>query len=218
MNKLATLALALICAGAVANAQDVRRAKNDVSLMFSYNGIGASTAGSFMGGAGAQWYLADDVALRMGLGFGTTSTETVQGSTTTTVSGTLINLAPGFRLNLASNSNVVGYCGAQVMFGTGSTKTEISGNSNTVEGTQSSLGAGVFFGAEWFPWKNVSLGFEYGLGFMSMSGSDKNGDTEVDRPSTTGIYLGTPATISSNNNDLSISNSSVAITLSLFIN
>lgn len=217
MKKLATLALALVCAGVVAQAQEVRRSKNDLSLMFSYQGLGAATAGSFMGGAGAQWYLADDVALRLGLGFGTTSTETA-GASTTTTSGTLINLAPGFRLNIANNSNVVGYCGAQVMFGTGSTKTEISGNSNTVEGTQSALGAGVFFGAEWFPWKNVSFGFEYGLGFMSMSGSDKSGGSEVDRPSTTGIYLGTPASLTSSDGDLSISNSSVAITLSLFIN
>jgi len=216
MNRVLLLAVSMVAFAVSASAQDVRKAKDDMAFLFSYNGIGSSSVGAYAGGVGAQWYLANDLALRLGLGFGTSSTEN-PGPVKTTVSGTAISLSPGVRLNVASNSNIVGYVGGQVSFGTTSTKTEVEGSTNNPENSGSNLGVGVFFGSEWFPTKNLSLGFEYGLGFMSTSTSAKVGDTSSDGPSTSSIYLGTPASLGGGNTP-SISVGNVAITVALYFN
>ncbi len=218
MKRFGSLALALIAVTAIAGAQDVRKSQGDLAFLFAYNGIGSSTVGAFNGGVGAQWYLSNDMALRLGLGFGTSSIETPAGGTnTSTLSGTAISLAPGIRMNIASNSNVVGYVGGQVMFGTTSTKSEVTGSTNTPETSATNLGVGLFFGAEWFPTKNISLGMEYGLGFMSSSSSSSAGGTTTDGPSTSSIYLGTPASITGGATP-GVAIGSVAITAAFYFN
>lgn len=218
MKVFVSLVLAACAIATTAMAQDVRKAQGDAAFLFSYNGLGSSTVGAYNGGVGGQWYLSNDMALRFGLGFGTTSTESGAEGSKTTVSGTAISLAPGIRMNIASNSNVVGYVGGQVMFGSGSTKSEREGSTNTAEASSSNLGVGVFFGAEWFPTKNISLGMEYGLGFMSSSSSTTTAGTKTDGPSTTGIYLGTPASLVGTGNNLGVAVGNVAITAAFYFN
>ncbi|HRK04628.1 MAG TPA: outer membrane beta-barrel protein [Chlorobiota bacterium] len=218
MKRIVSLLLVVVAAGSVAVAQDVRNQKNDFGLLFTLNGLDNLSAGEYNGGAGAQWYLANDVALRFGLGFATASQGDNQDPETT-VSGTAINISPGVRFNLANNSNVVGYVGGQVMFGMASTKAETSGNNNTEETSSTGIGVGAFLGAEWFPWKNVSLSVEYGLGFMTSSSTAKSGDTEADGPSNTSIYLGAPSGILvTNGNDATIIVAPLSFTLSFYIN
>lgn len=217
MKRIVSLLLVVVAAGSVAVAQDVRNQKNDFGLLFTLNGLGNLTAGEYNGGAGAQWYLGDDVALRFGLGFANSSIGN-NADPETTVSGTAINLAPGVRFNLANNSNVIGYVGGQVMFGMGSSSTETSGSNNTSESSSTGIGVGAFLGAEWFPWKNVSLSVEYGLGFMTSSSTSKVGDTETDGPSTTSIFLGAPSSLLIDDGNSSILVAPLSFTLSFYIN
>jgi len=221
MKGFASLVLAFVAATAIAGAQDVRKSQGDVAFLFAYNGLGSSTVGAYNGGVGGQFYLADDMALRVGLGFGTTSTESGADGSKTTISGTAISISPGVRMNIASNSNVVGYVGGQVMFGMNSVGSEREGSNASTTNSASSLGVGLFFGAEWFPTKNISLGMEYGLGFMSGSSSttikdNAGAETKSDGPSTSGIYLGTPASLVGTNNAIAIG--SVAITAAFYFN
>lgn len=217
MKRIVSFLLVVVAAGSFAVAQDVRNQKNDFGLLFTLNGLGNLTAGEYNGGAGAQWYVADDVAIRLGLGFANASIGN-NADPETTVSGTAVNLAPGVRFNLANNSNVIGYVGGQLMFGMGSSKTETSGNSNTTESSSTGIGVGAFLGAEWFPWKNVSISVEYGLGFMTSSSTSKSGSTESDGPTTTSIYLGAPSSLLLEGNNSSIVVAPLSFTLSFYIN
>jgi hypothetical protein len=62
--------------------------------------------------------------------------------------------------------------------------------------TSTTFGVGVFVGAEWFAWDNISLAAEYRLGFSTSSGKTEIGvpapgtGTSFDSPSTTSIGLG----------------------------
>ena len=193
MNRLATLAVIMLLACSVSFAQGestVRRTSGSTALLFTLNGLSNLGGGNFMGGFGINHFLSNDVALRAGLGFGMNSETSGTGTSEQKNSTTTINLAPGIRFNLANNNNVAMYVGGQVMFGTSSTSTTVGG---TDAGSTSStnIGVGAFAGAEWFPWNNVSLGLEYGLGFSTSSSSAKNAaGVESDGPTTTSIGLG----------------------------
>lgn len=214
MKRLIVVVLALVCAGSMMYAQDVRRSKNDLGMLFTLNGLGNLSGGAYNGGVGAQWYVADDMALRLGLGFASMKNEDKSGAVTRTETNTLVSVNPGFRLNLAHNSNVVGYAGVQAMIGMSSGKVEAGG---TTELTGTTVGGGIFLGAEWFPWKNVSLGLEYGLGFMSSSSKTKIGSNETDGPTVTTIYLGAPVSANTGNGGGIVTNP-ISFNLSLYFN
>lgn len=216
MKSFHLLVMTFCVTTVMAFAQDVRKDKGDMALMFSYNGLTSSTANAYNGGVGAQWYMSDNMALRAGVGFGAPSITSGDGSTT--ISGTALSLSPGIRMNLANNSNIVGYVGGQVMFGMLSTNISVSGSTTERSTSASSLGIGVFFGAEWFPTKNVSLGMEYGLGYMRSSSSQKVGDTTTEGDTESGIYLGVPAALAVSGGDLDLTLGNVALTLSLYFN
>jgi len=217
MKRPVSLLLVAAAAFTMASAQDVRNKEGDLGLLFTLNGLGNLTAGEYNGGAGAQWYLANDLALRLGLGFASSSVGNNADPETTT-SGMAVNIAPGIRLNLANNSNVIGYVGGQVMLGIGSSKSETAGSNNTTESSTMGVGVGAFLGAEWFPWKNVSIGVEYGLGFMTSSSTNKNAGTETDGPLTTTIYLGAPSSLLIDEGNSSLLVAPLSFTLSFFIN
>lgn len=195
MKGLLTLAAVALLTCTISYAQSgsetmVRRTGGSTAMMFTLNGLQNLGAGNFMGGFGINHFLSDDFALRGGLGFGMNSRAAGEGDAKMTSDSTTINIAPGLRVNLANNKNIAMYVGGQVMFGISST-TNKTGSTETGSSSSTSIGVGGFAGAEWFPWDNVSLGLEYGLGFNTTSGSSKNAQgTETDDPSTTSIMLG----------------------------
>ena len=193
MKRLATLAAIALLACSVSFAQGestVRHSSGSTALLFTLNGLANLGGGDFMGGVGFNHFLSNDVALRAGVGFGMNSVSSGTDPAVSKSSKTTINIAPGIRFNLVHNSNIAMYVGGQVMFG-------MSDSTDTFNGTQqrsessTSIGVGAFAGAEWFPWNNVSLGLEYGLGFSTSSSSVKLGTADaVDGPTRTGINLG----------------------------
>ncbi len=196
MKRLATLAAIALLACTFTFAQGestVRRTAGSTALLFTLTGLGEIGASDFMGGVGFNHFLGDDVALRAGIGFSNSSetTKPTSESTESVESSTSFAIAPGIRFNLARNNNIAMYVGGQVAFGMTSGATKVAGE-ETESNSSTMLGVGAFAGAEWFPWNNVSLGLEYGLGFSTESGKSKQGTngTEVDSPSTTTINLG----------------------------
>jgi len=193
MKRLATLAAIALLACSVSFAQGestVRRTAGSNALLFTLNGLADLGGGNFMGGLGFNHFLSNDVALRAGVGFGMGSITSGAGATEDKASTTEIKVAPGIRFNLANNSNVAMYVGGQVMFGMSSTSNTLAGADDGSE-SSTAIGVGAFAGAEWFPWNNVSLGLEYGLGFQTASGSEKDATgVETVGPTITSIDLG----------------------------
>jgi opacity protein-like surface antigen len=203
------LALALGIAQAGDNAKPIVKA-GSTALMFDLGGLANLSAGNYQGGLGAKYFISNGFAVRVGLGFSTSSTTTKNPTTPTPTTqlgeskytSTSFSVAPGIQYNVAVSSAVVGYVGAQVSF-TSSTQ-ERTGNANSFgvgftkdnsyNETSSVFGAAAFIGVEWFAWDNISLAGEYRFGFTSSTGKaeSKNATTSVssDAPSSTSIGLG----------------------------
>lgn len=202
-----TLALGLAQAGD--NAKPIVKA-GSTALMFDLGGLANLSAGNYQGGFGAKYYISNGFAVRLGLGFNTSSTTTKNPTTPTPTTqlgeskytSTSFTIAPGIQYNVATSAAVVGYVGAQIAFTMGSQ--ERTGNANgfgvgftkdhSYNESNSSFGAAAFVGVEWFAWDNISLAGEYRVGFTSTTGKaeSKNAttSTSVDAPSSTSIGVG----------------------------
>ncbi|MDH3252164.1 MAG: PorT family protein [Ignavibacteria bacterium] len=210
MHKFLSLALAL-CLAANLQAADPKpmTRSGDKALLFTFNGLSLLGASSFAGGVGFKFYIARDLAARVGVGFDLAKqtfknpapaplpANTLSESKYST---TLFTIAPGITYNIATSNSVVAYVGAQVLFITTSTSQDgtlgpLPDNTPSftaqqeVKITSTSIGAAALLGVEWFAWDNISFGAEYAFGFLSATGKTEvtNGGitTSVDDPSTT---------------------------------
>lgn len=188
----ASLLLGAVLLTTAAKAQDetmIRNKQGASALLFTLKGLSDLSADNYMGGAGISTFMSDNLALRVGLGFGSntlTKNNTADEETTTTT----FSIAPGARYNLFNNNNVALYAGGQAMIAIGQVKNTAAGaDVNTVSTT--TLGAGLFAGAEWFAWKNLSLSVEYGLGFTHTADKLKNASgVETDGPTSVDVTMG----------------------------
>lgn len=200
-KSLLTISILVLSTGLVLAQGDMTKGnQGDKALLFSLTGLNNLGAGNFEGGVGMRFHFSKDMSFRFGVGFDNRST--TRKSTGTTVieeksSSMTIDIAPGIEMWMMKNGPVAGYVGAQVMFRLGSTTVENPNfvNNNKNETNSTTFGAGVFIGAQWFPWSNIGLGAEYQLGFSTSSGKSKvtvNGvaQPETDAPSVTNISLG----------------------------
>jgi opacity protein-like surface antigen len=196
MKRVAVALLIAAVAGTSAWAQKTKA--GDKAWLFTLSGLSDLGVGGYNGGLGLLYYLSDDLGLTVGLGFSTSSTTTKApaGSGKPDKDSTSLGLmlSPGVRFNIASSGPVVGYVGVGVLVGISSetTKNKDHVRDYNVEQSNTSIGAGVTVGAEWFAWSNVSLGASYSLAFTTSSGKTKitSGGTslpEQDAPSTTTI-------------------------------
>jgi opacity protein-like surface antigen len=146
--------------------------------------------------AGWKWYFADDMALRVLLGFSThgEGADTLSSGHTSTL---LFGIAAGVEMHTHPVYSTSPYIGAQVSFGTGSsTNTIKTGTTSSVETKNSgtSFGIGVLAGFDWYFTRGIAIGGEYMLGFSSMSSSRTTTPTPgtattIDSPSSTTIGI-----------------------------
>jgi opacity protein-like surface antigen len=181
-SRLFHLSLAFVLLGvATAAAQTETTPKTrmgDRAFLFTLNGLADLRAGEFGGGVGGLYYIANGLAVRLGLGFGLQSaTATPLSNDTTGIeqdsSTVTFSIMPAVRYNIGSSGPVVGYVGAQILIRNSTTSVT---NASFLEGVSTSeqsttFGAGAIGGAEWFPFSNVSLAAEYQLMFTTTSGS-----------------------------------------------
>ena len=193
MKRLATIVMAVVLATAGVSAQDdvLCRAKaGDALMLFTLNGLQNIGAGSFNGGVGMGYYIGNGLQIRAGVGFGTNSETSGEGDAEQKETNGSFSIVPALRYNLVNSSTVCGYTGLQVGFMSTSGSTSVGGT-ETGSTSSSTISAGLILGAEWFAWRNISLSLEYGFGYSSTSGTQKNGQgTETDLPTTSGINLG----------------------------
>lgn len=159
------------------------------ALLFDLKGLSDLGASNYRGGLGAMTFVSNNLAVRAGIGFSNNvdkKNNTAQEETTTMA----LTIAPGVRYNVYNNSNVALYAGGEVLFGLGEIKNEAAG-AQTSKVASTTVGGGAFAGAEWFPWRNVSLMLEYGFGYQGTTSKLTNAaGAETDGPESTDMSLG----------------------------
>lgn len=200
---LIIVAIAVVASVAVAGDDAAPKTKSeDKALLFTLGGLSNLSAGNFMGGLGAKYYVSDKNAVRIGLGFGTTSTTTkytgpvLPNTSDNKVTTTGFGVTPGFMHLMTSEGPVAAYIGAQLNLSLLSTTNENPGfvSNNKNKSSTTSFGVGGVLGVEWFAWSNVSFGAEYILTYASGSGTNEvtvgGTTTSTDTPSTNTFVLG----------------------------
>lgn len=165
-------------------------------------------------GIGLRYYLANNMALRAGIGFGSVGTTTKNGDPTlsdNTTSASLLGIQALLEVHLNGFGSLSPYLGGGVGFQSASVggKTYFGTNSSSETKTSATtINIGAMAGFEWFVMNRVSLGAEYQLQVSLLSGSStvtsSNGSTSTettkDLPSYTTISTNTFA----GNNALSV--------------
>lgn len=159
------------------------------ALLFDLKGLSDLGASSYRGGLGAMTFLSNNVAVRAGIGF-SNNVEKKNNTAQEEITTMSVSIAPGLRYNVYNTSNVALYAGAEVLFGLAELKNE-AGGSQVSKVASTTIGGGAFAGAEWFPWRNISLMLEYGFAYKGSTSKITNAaGSESDGPETTDISLG----------------------------
>jgi len=125
-----------------------------------------------------SYSLNDKIGVRLGLGFGTSSTNTDNGESgdalrKTTNSRTNFSILPGFVYSFEGTTKLTPYVGAEFALGSCSTKnvTEAGKVKTTVTNSGNNMfntfGFNVFTGFDYFFAKNLYVGVEAGIGIDS---------------------------------------------------
>lgn len=187
---VAIACIALTTLGALAQSDPTaQHISGSSALLFDLKGLSDLGADNYRGGLGAMTFISDNLALRAGIGFAS-KLEKKNNTAKEEITTTAFTITPGVRYNVYDNSNVALYTGGEITFGVGEVKNE-AGGTQTSKATATTIGGGLFAGAEWYPWKHVSLMLEYGLGYKGTTSKLTAGSaTETDGPESTDIMLG----------------------------
>ena len=195
VTRLCALLFCIVVVTSGVVAQETSIAPKAKALLFSFNGLDALGANEFNGGLGVKYYLASDMAIRIGIEFASAN-QTIAAnppagtpSSDGSVSGTRFGVSGALEYHL-TRSRVSPYIGAGVGLSSTSTETksvvvgtgtqtvvkndvggETIGGRNFTAGLTLSIGA--LAGVEVFIMKEVSLSAEYQVGFESSSRSDQ---------------------------------------------
>jgi len=160
MKKAILVVMALLLVVGLAFAQDTqpKTKAGNFGWLFTLGGLSNLGAGNYMGGVGAKYYLQDDLALRGGISFGTTSVPNADQNPSS------YGLNVGIVYNWAQAGAVVGYVGAQGQYL--SSKPYMAQGEGTTD-ANTTFGLGAVSGFEWFPYNQISFAGEYQLMFTS---------------------------------------------------
>ena len=146
-----------------------------------------------------KFFLADNIALRAGLGFNSESNTTPQFNNNDSLINEALDsrmafaISPGIEVHLVQEGPVTVYTGGVLSYAMASNS---SGEDSTeVTSSQTGIGIGAIFGAEFFPWSNVSVGAEYQIGVMLHSTSTKSNNESRDGKSTTHLGITGPVRV-----------------------
>ena len=144
--------------------------------------IGAPSINGMMSGVGVKYFLADDMALRILLGFANSSSPST-ADTSSTLSTTTFGIGAGVEWHFRPLYSTSPYVGAQIGFS--STSSDVTKDA-TDKTTAFSVTA--IAGFDWFFTHGIAAGAEMGLGFQSNGGTKTNGASKT---STSTISLAT---------------------------
>ncbi len=212
MKKIFSMILIVVLMVSLTQAADViapKVAKGNRALLFSFNGLGGillsglssvfdsseeteelvGTKGHpdlnntilYSPGVGGLYYFNMNTALRFGVGFGNIkSNQDKDGDVSE--SNSMIGASAGLQYHIANVNAVSIYTGGEFYYGalSSTSKNKEAKTENTT--SYSGIGVAGLVGAQFYPWKNLSLDFEYKLGYASFkaSGEMKAGEVSDD--------------------------------------
>jgi hypothetical protein len=163
--------------------------QGSAAFIFTLNGLGDFKIGSpsingMTSGVGVKYFLADEMALRVLLGFNSsTSGGLIGADSAKTLSTSIFGILAGIEMHFRPLYSTSPYVGLQVGF---SSKSEDITTTTTQKTTAFSVMA--LAGFDWFFTHGIAAGAEMGLGFTSNGGTKVNG---ADVTSTSSITLAT---------------------------
>lgn len=150
-------------------------------------------------GVGFQYFVTNEIALGLGLNFGTSSsTQEFPNGNSTKNSSTSFGLSVDGNYHLKALYSVSPYVGVNLNFGTySSTVDQVVNNvSDKTEYSGTGFGAGINFGFDWYFTEGLSLGGKYTLGFQSLGKPDqKQGNVTVEGTSRSTFGTGAASVI-----------------------
>lgn len=193
MKQLRFALLALLILPAALSAQNndpatgvtPRSSSGDFALLFDLGGLAQLALNGFNGtssdtsdigaGFGAKYFIADDLALRLGLTLQSSSAmRPIDSVSNDELSVFRFAIAPSVIYNIAKTGPVAGYVGGQVSYAMTKSETiTVDEDQPDVEVTTSAFAIAGIIGAEWFPWSSVSLSGEYQLGFGTSTAEEE---------------------------------------------
>lgn len=150
-------------------------------------------------GAGFRYFITNEIALGVGLNFGSNSSETIDAQDDKSeFSSNTFGIAIDANYHFKPLYSVSPYAGLNVNFGNYSASLDetVDGTTTTSETSGSGFGVGVNFGFDWFFTEGLSLGGRYTLGYQSVGKPEaKSGNTTVEGTSRSGFGIGTASVI-----------------------
>jgi len=168
--------------------------QGSAAFMFTIAGLGtfgigapAINGGSVAqaSGVGVKYFLADEMALRLLLGF-SSSTRQSPADTEKTLSSSTFGIQAGVEMHLRPLYSTSPYVGLQI--GYSMTSSDDAFGTTTVTDKNSAFSVLAFAGFDWFFTRGIAVGAEMGLGFTSNGGTKTNGASKT---STSAIALAT---------------------------
>jgi opacity protein-like surface antigen len=218
MNKWMVLFVIVMLCVSLAVAADneenrIKTSQGDNALLFTIGGIGDFNLGGamagmvlysdenyptseYMTGIGFKTFLSDNMALRIGFAFEKLSYTEEDDAGDYEQNYSTLAIMPAIEYHLYKSGPVSIYTGAGLFFASMASASK-AGDADETTLSWSSFGVAGLLGAEFYPWKSVSFGAEYQLGFASGSSKHDNGTDSVDGPklsmlgtNTFGVTLG----------------------------
>jgi len=170
------------------------------AFIFSLGGldpfnISAPEINGLVSSVGVKYYIADEMAIRLLLGFNSDQTADASDSTKT-LTNSAFGISAGVEKHFGPLYAISPFVGGQVSFTSesfehqqlaSSTEKGNEGASiSTMSTKQSVFGIGALIGADWYLLRAIAIGAEMGLQFRTRSGTKENGASE---PSTTWLGL-----------------------------
>ena len=146
-------------------------------------------------GAGFRYFITNQIALGLGLSFGTSSSTLESETGKSESSMTLIGVGVDANYHLSSLYGVSPYIGLNVNFGTLSGTDEFTPEGEATETTEYSgngFGVAAQIGFDWFFTEGLSLGGKYALGFRSLGEAEITSEGETQKgPSSSAFGIST---------------------------
>jgi len=146
-------------------------------------------------GAGFQYYVTDQIALALGLSFGTSSSSLEDDNGSTENSLTIFGFSVDANYHLRSLYSVSPYIGFRVNYGLLSGSSEFNpdgGETQTTDYSGNGFGVAAQCGFDWYFTEGLSLGGKYALGFQSLGTPEvTDEDGTVEGPSSTAFGIST---------------------------
>ncbi|GHT23052.1 hypothetical protein AGMMS4957_14060 [Bacteroidia bacterium] len=152
----------------------------------------------------AYYSLSDQLSIRLGLGFdrdGTSYNSGNEGDKERTTSNTTFSIAPGATYSLRETGRLIPYVGAEIVFATTSNETAQGDYTvtNAPAGNPSTrFGLNVLTGINYYVAKNLYIGTEIALGYVStslkQSETSSGGTTTKDKAESSSSNFGISAT------------------------